>query len=135
MPDYEYKIVNAPRKATKVKGIRDHDTRFAQNITDALNAEAKDGWEYYRAESLPVDEKVGVIGKKTTEKYLPLLVFRRKKPIMNTILDVISDIQAAPVLPDNIHDTPEVLTDFDMDAEPATDEELTPEILMPNKDD
>lgn len=95
MTNYEYKVVNAPRKAVKVKGIRNHDDRFAQNLTDLINKEAEDDWEYQRAETLPVDEKKGLLGK-SFEKYVPLLIFRRAltsaSPV-NNISAVISDIQ------------------------------------------
>lgn len=76
MSNYEYKVVPAPRKVQRVKGIRGNDGRFAFNLTEMMNEQAEDGWEYYRAESLPIDEKSGLMGK-TTEKYLALLIFRR----------------------------------------------------------
>lgn len=77
MSTFEYKTICAPRKALKIKGIRGTDDRYAQTLTDVINAQSADGWEYYRAESLPVDEKSGMMGK-TTEKYLSLLIFRRE---------------------------------------------------------
>ncbi|MEE9453759.1 MAG: DUF4177 domain-containing protein [Paracoccaceae bacterium] len=93
MPDYEYKVVNAPRKAQKVKGVRAQDERFARNLSDLMNKYAADGWEYFRAETLPMDEKSGMMGK-TTEKYMPLLVFRRPIPILPEVAAVIAEIQA-----------------------------------------
>ena len=77
MSTFEYKTICAPRKALKIKGIRGTDDRYAQTLTDVINAQSEDGWEYYRAESLPVDEKSGMMGK-TAEKYLSLLIFRRE---------------------------------------------------------
>ena len=77
MSTFEYKTICAPRKALKIKGIRGADDRYAQTLTDVINAQSEDGWEYYRAESLPVDEKSGMMGK-TAEKYLSLLIFRRE---------------------------------------------------------
>ncbi len=93
MPDYEYRVVNAPRKAQKVKGVRAQHERFAHNLSDLMNKYAADGWEYFRAEALPMDEKSGMMGK-TTEKYMPLLVFRRPTPILPEVAAVIADIQA-----------------------------------------
>ena len=78
MLTFEYKTVCAPRKALKIKGVKGADNRFAQTLTDVINALSADGWEYYRAESLPVDEKTGIMGK-SVEKYLSLLIFRREK--------------------------------------------------------
>ena len=77
MSTFEYKTICAPRKALKVKGVRGADNRYAQTLTDVINAQSADGWEYFRAETLPVDEKSGMMGK-TAEKYLSLLVFRRE---------------------------------------------------------
>ena len=77
MSTFEYKTICAPRKALKVKGVKGADNRYAQTLTDVINAQSADGWEYFRAESLPVDEKSGMMGK-TAEKYLSLLIFRRE---------------------------------------------------------
>lgn len=77
MSNYEFKVIPAPRKAEKIKGVRNGDDRFAHTITNTINTLAEDGWEYLRAESLPVDEKASMIGK-SVEKYLSLLVFRRE---------------------------------------------------------
>jgi len=77
MSTFEYKTICAPRKALKIKGVKGSDDRYAQTLTDVINAQSADGWEYFRAESLPVDEKSGMMGK-TSEKYLSLLIFRRE---------------------------------------------------------
>ncbi len=77
MSTFEYKTICAPRKALKIKGVKGADNRYAQTLTDVINAQSVDGWEYFRAETLPVDEKSGMMGK-TAEKYLSLLVFRRE---------------------------------------------------------
>ena len=77
MSNFEYKSVCAPRKALKLKGVKGADNRFAQTLTDFINEQSYDGWEYYRAETLPVDEKSGIMGK-AAEKYLSLLIFRRE---------------------------------------------------------
>lgn len=77
MSTFEYKSICAPRKALKIKGVKGADERYAQTLTDVINAQSDHGWEYFRAETLPVDEKTGMMGK-TAEKYLTLLIFRRE---------------------------------------------------------
>ena len=77
MSTVEYKTSCAPRKALKIKGVKGADNRYAQTLTDVINTQSADGWEYFRAETLPVDEKSGMMGK-TAEKYLSLLIFRRE---------------------------------------------------------
>ena len=41
----------------------------------ALNELGRDGWDYVRADTLPVDERSGLTGTKTT--FQTVLVFRR----------------------------------------------------------
>lgn len=81
MPVFEYKVVPAPRKIRKVKGLRGSEDRYARNLSDLMNEQAADGWEYQRAESLPVDEKSGMMGK-LSEHFHNVLVFRREKIAM-----------------------------------------------------
>lgn len=76
MQTFEYKVVAAPRKAKRAKGARTPKDRFARTLTDVINAEAREGWEYLRAESLPVDEKKSMLSS-PTEAYHAVLVFRK----------------------------------------------------------
>jgi hypothetical protein len=63
MPFYEYKVVPAPERAPKVKGLKGA-AKFAQGLESLMNELAQDGWEYQRAESLPDEEKKGLMGGK-----------------------------------------------------------------------
>lgn len=78
MSDYEYKAVPAPREAKKVKGIKGVHQRFSHLLTQAINSELAGGWEYFRAESLPVESKPGFM-RSPVETYQSVLVFRRAK--------------------------------------------------------
>ncbi|WP_209425627.1 DUF4177 domain-containing protein [Pararhodobacter sp. SW119] len=73
---FEYKVIPAPARAEKVRGLKSVTERFAHSLTQAINAEAEDGWEYVRAESLPCEERKGIMGgtRRTTET---VLIFRR----------------------------------------------------------
>jgi len=75
MQCYEYKVIPAPRKGEKLRGVKTTEDRFALALTSLMNDLGRDGWEYIRAETLPVDERVGFTGSKTT--FQNLLVFRR----------------------------------------------------------
>jgi len=75
MPGYEYKVVPAPTKGQKAKGVKTPQGRFAQGLQQALNAEGGDGWEYLRAELLPSEERSGLTG--STTNWRNVLVFRR----------------------------------------------------------
>lgn len=77
MQTYEYKVVPAPVRGEKVKGIKGTDARFAYKLTELMNALARDGWEYQRADSLPCEERTGLT-RSLTVTQLNLLVFRRR---------------------------------------------------------
>lgn len=75
MPRYEYKVVPAPAKGIKAKGVRTPEGRFALSVEQLLNQLGGDGWEYQRAELLPSDERTGLTG--STVNWRNVLVFRR----------------------------------------------------------
>ncbi|WP_170331782.1 DUF4177 domain-containing protein [Ruegeria arenilitoris] len=75
MQRYEYKVVPAPQKGTKAKGVKTPEGRFANSIEQLLNQMGKDGWEYQRAELLPSEERTGLTGSATN--WRNVLVFRR----------------------------------------------------------
>jgi len=78
MPNYEYKVVPAPRKGLRAKGIRGAENKFANALQDAMNTQAAEGWEYFRTDTLPCDERQGLTGRSTT--FQNMLVFRRIRP-------------------------------------------------------
>ncbi len=75
MHAYEYKVVPAPSKGTKAKGVRTAEARFSNSIEITLNQLAAEGWEYQRSELLPSDERVGLTG--STTNWRNVLIFRR----------------------------------------------------------
>lgn len=75
MTRYEYKVVPAPQKGVKARGARSTAARFAHALTQAINDEARQGWEYMQSETLPVLERKGLTGKTTVDQ--TVLVFRK----------------------------------------------------------
>jgi hypothetical protein len=75
MSRYEYKVVPAPAKGTKARGVKTPEGRFALSVESVLNQMGAEGWEYLRAELLPSDERTGLTG--TTTNWRNVLVFRR----------------------------------------------------------
>lgn len=75
MQRYEYKVVPAPQKGTKAKGVKTAEGRFAASVEQMLNLMGQDGWEYQRAELLPSEERSGLTG--STVNWRNVLVFRR----------------------------------------------------------
>lgn len=77
MPQYEYKVVPAPSKGLKAKGVRGPEARFAHALEELMNRMGAEGWEYQRAETLPAEERHGLTNVTTT--YRNMLVFRRPR--------------------------------------------------------
>ncbi|WP_166416177.1 DUF4177 domain-containing protein [Cochlodiniinecator piscidefendens] len=82
MPNYEYKVIPAPKKGERAKGVKGNEARFAQTLMNVMNEYGSDGWEYQRTDTLPLETRSGLTGKTTT--YQNLLVFRRALPETHT---------------------------------------------------
>ncbi|KMK67865.1 DUF4177 domain-containing protein [Puniceibacterium sp. IMCC21224] len=77
MTAYEYKVVPAPAKGERARGIKGTEARFSHSLERVMNDMAADGWEYQRAETLPSDERSGLAS--TVTVWRNVLVFRRGK--------------------------------------------------------
>ena len=75
MTRYEYKVVPAPRRGERVRGVKAGEDRFAIALTNVMNTQAAAGWEYLRTETLPSEEREGLMGKTTV--FQNMMVFRR----------------------------------------------------------
>ena len=92
MPGYEYKVVPAPRKGQKSKGLRTPEARFAYALQQLMNELATDGWEYQRAETLPSLERSGLAS--STKEWRHVLVFRR--PLVSSVDGFAPDLLPPP---------------------------------------
>lgn len=75
MQRYEYKVVPAPKKGQRGKGVRGTEGKFANALQLLMNEYGADGWQYQRTDTLPCEERTGLTGRTTT--YQNMLVFRR----------------------------------------------------------
>lgn len=75
MSGWEYKVVPAPTKGVKTKGVKGPEARFAYALETMMNEMGREGWEFQRAETLPSIERSGLTG--STTEWRNLLVFRR----------------------------------------------------------
>ncbi len=75
MAKFEYKVVPAPTRGLKAKGVKSNQDRFANALETVMNELAADNWEYLRTDSLPAEEREGLMGKTTV--FQNMLVFRR----------------------------------------------------------
>lgn len=72
---YDYKVVPAPDRGEKTKGVKGPEGRFAAAIERIMNDMAERGWEYLRTDTLPSEERAGLT--QTVTVWRNLLVFRR----------------------------------------------------------
>lgn len=72
---FEYKVVPAPTRGLKAKGLKTPAARYANALSQLMNELAAEGWEYQRAETLPSEERSGLTGRSVVEHNM--LIFRR----------------------------------------------------------
>jgi len=124
MEYFEYKVIPAPRRSVRVKGAKGVDGKFAATFEKVINELAAEGWQYQRAESLPVDERHGITMRKT-ETYQNILIFRRvadvtepEEPVTALIEDKSDDEDTFDVGDENLS-----VNDSEDEAEYAIDED------------
>ena len=130
MAGWEYKVVPAPTKGRRGKGVKGAEGRFAFALETLMNDMAAEGWQFQRAETLPSIERAGLTG--STTEWRNLLVFRRAvnapmddfEPELLPAPDAVPlaavPIAAAVAETDDEQDTPEAASeDADTDAEDA----------------
>lgn len=75
MQRFEFKVIPAPRRGEKARGVKTTEDRFALALTSLMNQLGAEGWDYVRADALPCEERAGLTGTRTT--FQNVLVFRR----------------------------------------------------------
>lgn len=121
MIKYEYRVLPAPRRGQKAKGVKTGEARFAHALELLMNEMGAKGWEYQRTDTLPVDERQGLTGRATV--FQNMLVFRR------IVEAEAAEPVPAPLLPlaqDSMLDQP--LEPVDLQAG-TQDEELAPSAI------
>lgn len=135
---FEYKVVPAPKKGQRGKGVKGADARFAHALEQLMNEHAATGWEYLRTDTLPAEERSGIASRTTV--YQNMLVFRRateaaqpvsyapavEAHVVAPVVAAATSIPVADLIPDEQLD--EILSDLEAAAEgsePATKEEPT----------
>ena len=97
---FEYKVVPAPTKGLKARGKRSTVERFANALETVMNDLGAEGWEYQRTDTLPCEERDGIMSKSTS--YQNMLVFRRSLTVADTSEEeAVAEPKAlpAPVVP------------------------------------
>jgi hypothetical protein len=77
MTFYDYKVAPAPRQVKRTRGGSTAEA-FSATLAEAINAAAREGWEYIRAETLPAEEPRGWF-RRSAEVIETVLIFRRPR--------------------------------------------------------
>jgi len=97
MQVYEYRVIPAPRRGLKAKGVGSAtEDRFAYALQIAMNDMGAQGWDYVRADTLPCEERQGLTGRTTA--YHNMLVFRRALPVDQPVDQPLTAPHSAPMI-------------------------------------
>jgi hypothetical protein len=97
MTHYEYKVIPAPTRGQKGKGIRGAEARFANALSGVMNQLGAEGWEYIRTDTLPAEERSGLTSRITV--YHNMLVFRRAVQADAPKMEVLQPLAAPHAVP------------------------------------
>ncbi len=95
MQSHEYLALPAPSRSPKIKGLKTPTERYAHQITSLLNELAAEGWEFWRSECLPSEERKGLTGTMTVQNHL--LIFRR--PSAEALAEHLAQTEPAAIVP------------------------------------
>jgi len=120
---FEYKVVPAPVKGVKARGVKSGPDRFAHALETVMNDLATDGWEYQRTDTLPCEEREGLMGKTTV--FQNMLVFRRTLQVAE-VEEPVEEAKALPapvpvVIPDSEPHVLEAEAEAEAEAETQID--------------
>ena len=118
MSQYEYKVVPAPKKGLKAKGIKSAEDQYANALETAMNALGAEGWEYQRSETLPSEKRSGLTRRVTT--FQNMLVFRRAVAVdvsEPTVVEIVED-NTTPTVTAEVDESP-LLEAKPLDVDPA----------------
>lgn len=126
MTQYDYKVVPAPARGLKAKGVKGAEARFAYAMETQLNELAAEGWEFQRAETLPSEERQGLTSSVTN--YRSLLVFRRPKSAAAAAAPEVQADGFQPMPVEGAEGEADTQTDAQTEADTvSTEAEATPE--------
>ena len=106
MPLYEYKVIPAPRKGERARGVRSAEARLARTLQAVMNEQADEGWEYQRSDTMPCEQRKGMVGRTMVDQ--TMLIFRRTVEVEAELGDM-TESEADQPQPDGegSHDRPE----------------------------
>lgn len=131
MTPYQYKVIPAPTRGLRGKGVKGAEGKFAHALEQVMNEMGAAGWEYQRAETLPSEERSGLTSKTTT--FRNVLVFRR--PVETDVSAFEPKLLDAPEPepapePDDIEPSPQDPASDEFEADESEERDLTDPLKM-----
>lgn len=123
---YEYKVVPAPVRGIKAKGLKTPEDRFANALETAINELAADGWEYLRADTLPSEQREGIMSKTTV--FQNMLVFRREKKTLTATAPARAEPQIKAPAPKAAAETEQAQPKAEAPATAADNKKPSPDV-------
>lgn len=127
MPSYEYKVIPAPKRGLKAKGVKGSEAQFANALATAMNDLGADGWEYVRADTLPCEERSGLTGKTTV--FQNMLVFRRtltEDVDLPAPIATVEDVAEPQPEPEAVEDDFDAMDEIETSANTAVEPPVEP---------
>ncbi len=103
---FEYTVIPAPTRTKRTKGKTTPAERLALAMEDSINEMASEGWEYWRTETLTVEDKPGRFSK-IVERIETVLVFRKALYVEETRVESTAASAAPAPEPEKIKKIPE----------------------------
>ena len=123
---YEYKVVPAPVRGIKAKGLKTPEDRFANALETAINELAADGWEYLRADTLPSEQREGIMSKTTV--FQNMLVFDREKKTLTATAPARAEPQIKAPAPKAAAETEQAQPKAEAPAPAADNKKPSPDV-------
>lgn len=98
MQQYDYKVVPAPRRLKRIRGVSSSAELCAVTLAETLNAVAREGWEYLRAEQVSAAQEGGWF-RRGAEVVETVLIFRRPREPVGARIRVEGEAPAAVAVP------------------------------------
>ncbi len=98
MATYEYKVIPAPGTGAKGRKHGTDDAYFSRVFETALNAQAAQGWEFLRSETVPFQHRQRFTGR-VSVSHEAMLVFRRAADPATAHLPRLSGAAQTPPAP------------------------------------
>lgn len=76
MAHFEFKVLPAPRRSKRMKGLMRGQNRFCATVTEFLNENGLDGWEFIGFEMMPLESRRFLFFQYVGE--CPCMIFRRE---------------------------------------------------------